>query len=394
MKKPEITVLISIDGFSFAYLNNTLTHPNIHALSQDGMVAEMISVFPSKTFPNHYSIITGLYAESHGIVSNKFWNPDTNRTFAHTNASESLKSDWWLGEPFWNHVNKHGMKTASFFWPGSEAKINGSQPTYYIPFDMSISNEYRVRKVLDWIDMPPTKRPSFITLYFEDVDSEGHTYGPGSPEVNKAILEIDRVIGILIKGMKQREDRMKFNLMIVSDHGMATINVPIFLDDYIEVEKYRIPDLGIYTTHASLWAPEEEHETLLEKLNAIPNLKAHPKEDLPKRLRYSKSKRIAPIQILPATKHVVTTREQYKKYPTYFNGGDHGYDPLSTNMTGIFIGHGDSFIKGKLKDRIENVEVFNILSALMGLNPTLNNGTHPFVRGILDERKLIIRNVE
>lgn len=383
--KPEITILISIDGFSYTYLKDGKTHPNIHAVAEEGMTAEMVSVFPSKTFPNHYSIITGLYAEDHGIVSNKFYNPETGRTFEHTKTSESLKSDWWLGEPFWNLVNRNGMKTASFFWPGSEAKINGSQPTYYIPYDMDISNEYRVQKVLEWIDMPPSKRPSFITLYFSDVDTQGHNFGPGTPEVNAAIKEIDDVLGLLFEGMKEREDRLAFNTMVVSDHGMAFVQKPIFLEQYIDVEKYRVPDLGTYTTHASLWALEDEIDDLLEKLSLMQHAKATRKEELPERHHYSNSVRIAPIQILPDEGYVITTEEKYNNNRRYFEGGDHGYDPLSVNMTGIFIGHGELFRKGVFEPKLPNVEVFNLLASIMGLTPPPNNGTTPHIKGILKQ---------
>lgn len=376
-------ILISIDGFRYSYLEFENTHPNINELIKNGVKSEIIPVFPSKTFPNHYSIITGLYSESHGIVSNKFFNPETNRTFSHSNSTESLKSDWWLGEPFWNVVNKAGKKTASYFWPGSEAEINGMRPTYYLRFDDSTPNEVRVNKVIEWLTMDADKRPSFITLYFSDVDTQGHLFGPDSDEVKNAIKRVDNAIGILTKKVKELKER-DIDIIIVSDHGMTPVEDYIYIDDYIDVDKYNIPEISSPTAHASIWADESEIPIIIEKLKDVQNATIYKKEDLPLRFHYNSSIRIAPLHVVPDSGFLITKRTLPSS--EYFKYGDHGYDPLSGNMTGIFIANGKSFYSGVTTKPFENVEIFNIMAGVMKIRPPPNNGTLPYIDGIIKDK--------
>lgn len=385
LEKPHVLVLLSIDGFGYNYLQYNSSHPNLNRIISEGILSKMIPIFPSKTFPNHYSMITGLYSESHGIVSNEFYDPLLNKTFYHFELKEIRKSEWWLVDPFWNVLNKRNKISASFFWPGSEAKINGSQPTYFIPYNDTIGNEERVNKVLEWLDMPLSIKPSFISLYFSTIDSVGHKYGPDSKELIEAIKEIDKIIGILDSGIENRKNRMDIDLMIVSDHGMVKKKDPIFIDKYIDKKKCFIPELIRYTTHASIWVNESLIPIFLNQLKEVKNADVYTKENLPVRYHYNSSRRIAPLHLIAHPGYLITTEEFFQKFPESFVGGEHGYDPMLEEMSAIFVGKGSSFIKGKRQIPFENIEMFNLMSKIMGVEPTPNNGTYPHINGILNE---------
>ena len=228
-----VVLLISLDGFRWDYLNRGVS-PNINALAARGVRAKsLISVFPSETFPNHYSIVTGVYPEKHGIVRNNMYDPAFNSSFSPPIAYDSR---WWGAEPIWITAVKQGLTSAIYFWPGSEAEVEGARPTYWRQFDSSIGNAARVQQVLSWLAMPPDRRPSFVAVYFSDTDDAGHQYGPDSLEVKIAIKRVDDAVGNLVeqidKGLKNQVD-----IIVVSDHGMA-LSIPrrrINLSDYIDL---------------------------------------------------------------------------------------------------------------------------------------------------------------
>lgn len=384
VKKEQILILVSIDGFRFKYLNNT-DHPNISNLLKSGVHSQLTPVFPSITFPNHYSAVTGLNAESHGIVGNVFYDPDLNKTFSYKNSNDASNPEWWIGKPIWHYLKSNNIKSASCFWPGSE--VVGQQPTYFEPYDGSLSHEERINKVLGWLDLPFNERPPFIMTYFSDVDSQGHSFGPDSDEVKAAIKSVDKAIGQLISGIGQRSRRFEVDIIIISDHGMTKLTDPIFLDDFIDIQKYRIPELSVRCPHASIWAPYEEIPDLLEQLKDLPNAKVYRKEFLPDRFNIRNSNRTAPLHIVADLGYSLTTHEYYTNFPRAFLGGDHGYDPLNDDMKGIFIGSGASFVQNNQTAPMAMTEVFNLISAIMNISPPPNNGTYPFIEGVLDPKK-------
>ncbi|KAI3495752.1 hypothetical protein L1887_38098 [Cichorium endivia] len=215
-----VVILISSDGFRFGYQFKTPT-PNIHRLINNGTEAAtgLIPVFPTLTFPNHYSIATGLYPAYHGIINNKFLDPITGDTF--TMASHEPK--WWLGEPIWETIANHGLKAATYFWPGSEVhKGSWDCPVNFCaPYNESVPFEDRVDTVLNYFDLPNEEIPVFMTLYFEDPDHQGHQVGPDDPQVTEAISNIDGLIGRLINGLEKRGVFEDVTIIMVGDHGMV-----------------------------------------------------------------------------------------------------------------------------------------------------------------------------
>jgi predicted AlkP superfamily pyrophosphatase or phosphodiesterase len=240
-------ILISLDGFRAEYLRRGLT-PTLKRLADGGIQADhLIPCFPSITFPNHYSIVTGLYPGSHGVVGNTYFDSRLNETFSYNNATQNAESKWWEGgEPLWVTAEKQGKKSASLMWPGSEAAIQGVRPSIWKPYSSKPTPNDRVDQALEWLDLPIDSRPAFMSLYFPDVDGVGHEKGVRSPEITAALRLVDSALERLVSGLESRSALGKVNLMIVSDHGMSDTSPSrvIYLDDYIDVSKVKIVENG------------------------------------------------------------------------------------------------------------------------------------------------------
>ena len=210
-------ILISLDGFRYDYLSR-YRPPQLNSLAAEGVRARwMIPSFPSKTFPNHYTIATGLYPQHHGIVENNIYDPIFKAVFTLSDRKEVENGRWWLGEPIWVTAEKQGQRSGSVFYPGTEGEIAGTRPSFWKKYDEGTSNDVRVDTILSWLDLPRDQRPTFLALYFSDPDDAGHAFGPISSETKKAVLKVDSEIGRLIEGLKAREIFSQMNLIIVSD---------------------------------------------------------------------------------------------------------------------------------------------------------------------------------
>ncbi|KAJ4959223.1 hypothetical protein NE237_026334 [Protea cynaroides] len=350
-----VVLLISSDGFRFGYQFKTPT-PNIGRLIANGTEAEtgLIPVFPSLTFPNHYSIVTGLYPAYHGIINNYFVDPVTGDTF--TMANHEPK--WWLGEPLWETVVNHGLKAATYFWPGSEVH----KGSWNCPSDLcqyyngSVPFEERVDTVLDYFDLPSSEIPGFMTLYFEDPDHQGHEVGPDDPAITEAVARIDRMIGRLIDGLEKRGIFEDVTIIMVGDHGMVGTcdKKLIFLDDlgpWIDIPENWVQS---YSPLLAIRPPADVplSDVVSQMMDGLSsgkvengeNLKVFLKEDLPDRLHYVENDRIPPIIGLVAEGFKVEqTRSNQKEC-----GGAHGYDNTFFSMRSIFIGHGPQFARNQL----------------------------------------------
>ena len=216
--KPDLLILLSIDGFRADYLTHHKT-PVIQALADQGLSAAMRPSFPSLTFPNHYTLVTGLYPDHHGIVANSF--EDARRPGAVFTMASKDEAWWNQALPLWITAERQGLKTGEMFWPGSEVAFAGTRPSYWAPYDKTLPEPARVDRLLGWLDLPPDRRPRFLTLYFEAVDTAGHAFGPDSPEVDAAIARVDAAIGRLMGGLKARG--VAADLIVVSDHGMSEV---------------------------------------------------------------------------------------------------------------------------------------------------------------------------
>jgi predicted AlkP superfamily pyrophosphatase or phosphodiesterase len=390
-------ILVSIDGFRSDYLEK-FAPPNLNRLAHEGVRARwMTPSFPSKTFPNHYAIATGLYPQDNGIVENNIYDPATRVTFTMDNRDEVRNGRWWLGEPIWVTAEKQGQRAACMFFPGSEAEIAGRRPTFWEPYNGKVANEARVDKVLAWLDLPRGRRPTFITLYFSDVDSAGHEFSPDAVETKNAVLKIDRDIGRLMAGLKARGIFDAVNLLIVSDHGMATVDTDraIFLDKYFDAG---LAEKILWTSEIVGIFPKPGKEELIYnalKAGLPPEARVYHKRDVPARYHYSDSPRIPPLLVLPDEGWSLTSRERFaamkQKQGTRHIRGAHGYDNQLPSMRAVFIAHGEAIKKGKVVDAFENVQVYDLMCAILGLKPAPNDGNMDAARAVLNNSRSLAR---
>ncbi|CAO2823205.1 unnamed protein product [Amaranthus hypochondriacus] len=367
-----VVILISSDGFRFGYQFKTLT-PNIDRLIKNGTEAELglIPVFPTLTFPNHYSIVTGLYPSYHGIINNHFVDPETGDKF----TMSSHESKWWLGEPLWETVSKHGKKAATYFWPGSEVrKTSWTCPVdYCMKYNESVPFEDRVDTIIGYFDLPNDEIPD-------------------DPEITNAIVRIDEMIGRLILGLEKRGVFEDVHIIMVGDHGMVGTcdKKLIFLDDlasWVEIPSNWVQS---YTPLLAIRPPMEKFSPLevVKKMNEglqsgkVENgkhLRVYLKEDLPTRLHYVDSNRIPPIIGLLEEGFKVEQKKSNQKEC----GGAHGYDNALFSMRTIFIGHGPRFARGRRVPSFENVQIYNLITSILNIKGAPNNGTSSFPNSIL-----------
>ncbi|NJL51758.1 MAG: alkaline phosphatase family protein [Hydrococcus sp. SU_1_0] len=373
-KLEPTVILISFDGFRWDYLEKVDT-PNLDNLIANGVKAKaLIPAFPTKTFPNHYTIVTGLYPENHGIIANTMYDPQFNSTFSLGDRSSVEDGRWWGGEPIWVTAKKQGQVSATLFWPGSEAPIKDIRPTYWEKYNGKLAYHKRVQKVLDWLELPTEKRPTFIALYFDEPDSQGHKYGSDSKEVRDAIGKVDTTLGWLLEALKQREILEKVNIIVTSDHGMTTISPErvIFLDDYIDLNTVEIID---WSPVLALRPRNGEKEKVYNALaNAHPQLNVYYKKDIPERLHFRNHGRITPIIGIANEGWSITSHSLLNSLKTQLLGGSHGYDNQLSSMHGIFIASGPVFKKGLIVESFENIHIYDLIAKILDLNPASNDG--------------------
>ena len=384
-------ILISLDGFRYDYLDR-YQPPNLLSLTRNGVQARwMTPSFPSKTFPNHYTIATGLYPQNHGIVENNVFDKGFNATFTMGNREEVQNGRWWFGEPIWVTAEKQGQKAAPLFWPGSEAEIAGTRPTYWKPYDGKMPNEARVDSILAWLDLPKAERPTFLSLYFSDVDTAGHDFSPEAAETRDAVFKVDSDLGRLIQGLQTRGIFEQVNLIIVSDHGMAPQdpNNVIILDELFDAN---LAEKIMWTGEIVSIFPKDGKEAAIYKTlkaKLPPQAGIYQKADLPARLHYSTSPRIAPLLVLPDEGWTLSSRKRFDEMkgrePKNGLRGGHGYDNELVSMRAIFIGHGSAFKKGIVIEPFENIQLYNVMTRILGLTPAANDGSDVVSNAALTE---------
>jgi len=365
-----LTILVSIDGFRADYLDRGVT-PVLSGLAAQGARAAMRPSFPSKTFPNHYALVTGLRPDRNGIVENTFEDPAIpGVTFKMSNRAAVQDRRWWdQGVPIWVTAERAGIPTAPVFWPGSEAAIQGVRPTYFLAFDKTVSSAGRVDRALSWLDLPAERQPGFLTLYLEVVDTAGHDFGPDAPETRAAIAEADAAVGRLVAGLNARGRTA--NLVIVADHGMAATSLDrrVFVDDMLPKAAYRTLAAGAFLTLYP--APGHEAEVAAALLRPHDHLQCWAKADIPARFHYGKNTRVAPFFCLPETGWTINTRDYKPKKPEL---GNHGFDPYGPEMAALFVANGPAFKAGVRLPAFDNVSVYPLLARLLELKPEPNDG--------------------
>jgi predicted AlkP superfamily pyrophosphatase or phosphodiesterase len=370
-------VLISLDGFRWDYLDRNAS-PNIKAIASRGVRAKsLISVFPSETFPNHYSIVTGVYPEKHGIVKNNMYDPVFDASFSM--GRNSAESRWWGAEPIWITAVKQGQLSGVYFWPGSEAEVEATRPTYWEKYDGKVPNSQRIDQVLAWLTMPDDKRPSFVAVYFSDTDSAGHEHGPDSPEVLEAIKTVDVSIGQLVDGLKAKGLIDQTDVVIVSDHGMAAASrkQAVYVGDYVDQSLLQKRQFG--GTNGIIWPLPGKEAEVYQALLKAPHMKVYRKEETPAYFHYRDNRRIGPIVCVADEGWLMgldraSARGADRAGAEDRTIGEHGYDPRLHTMQGIFVAAGPDIKEKLVVGPFENIQIYNLMCRILGLKPSPNDG--------------------
>ena len=369
---PNATVLISLDGFRADYLARPGA-VTLRALAARGVRAErLVPAFPSKTFPNHYTIVTGLYPEHHGIVANTMRDSTIGTTFTIGDTLIARDPRWWSGEPIWNTAERQGVRTAAFYWPGSDYAVNGRYPTYYRPYDGRVPNSARVQQVLDWLALPSAQAPRLVTLYFSTTDDAGHSHGPDSPQVDSAIAHVDSMVGRLVRGLAERALTNRVNLVLVSDHGMTPIGADrvIHLDDHIDLNDVEVVDWMPVT---ALTPQAGKLDTVYRALRAVPHLQVWKRDSVPERYHYRASPRITPLVLLADEGWTISSRMRSARTGPP-KGGTHGYDNFLPSMGALFVAAGPDIQQGLVLRPVGNVHIYPLLARLLRIVPAPNDG--------------------
>lgn len=375
-------LLISMDGFRWDYAAlYPAETPNLRALIASGTTSRaLIPVYPTNTFPNHYSIVTGLYPSHHGIVNNDFFDPGAGEFFRYNRTASVQKTIWWGGEPIWVTATKQGRKSASSFWVGSEAEIKGLHPDFWKLYDAKLPFEPRFEELFSWLALPAAQRPAVIAFYLEETNSVGHKHGPDSPQLAAAVKQADDRLGAIIA--RAKAENIALNFVIVSDHGMTPISKEriVILDPYIDPKFVQVDFDGPV---AGLRPLTGDVAALMKALAPLRHAKAYRTEDLPAHFRITANPRNPAVWIVPDEGWEIYTQAKFDSFTKEFNKGDHGYDPSLPSMRGLFVASGPSFKAGVVVDPVENIHIYNLLCAALKLQPAPNDGDDRLVRAAL-----------
>lgn len=374
-------LIISIDGLRHDYLSLHQA-PMLAELAAGGVhVKQLQPVFPSKTFPNHYSLVTGLHPERHGIVDNSMYDPEHQRHFAMSMADQVADGFWWQGEPIWITAELQGVKAATYFFPGSEAEIKGKRPSYWFPYVHETPNRERTEQVLAWLALPETERPRVITLYFSDVDSAGHNYGPRSEQVAQALAEVDAELAYLVHTLRERGQAEQVNLIISSDHGMAEVDQRKYIIADELFDGSLAQNVRFSREIVSIFPKDGQEELLYQQIAERYNpeqMRLYRKHELPERFHHQHHVRIAPIILLAEQPWIFVRRSLLpglKADPSFLRArGSHGYDNTEPDMQGMLIAYGPAFKQQATVAQLSMVDFYNVMARVVGLTPAPNQG--------------------
>jgi predicted AlkP superfamily pyrophosphatase or phosphodiesterase len=370
---PAPLVLISLDGMRAGDLDPGLT-PNLARLAQTGVRADwMTPSYPSLTFPNHYTIVTGLRPDRHGVVQNTMRDAQLGR-FRISDPQAVSEPGWWGGEPLWVTAERAGLPTATMFWPGTEAPIGGVYPTRWHRYDDTVTPETRVARVLGWLGEDASTRPRLVTLYFETLDEASHDHGPDSPQARAALANVDAHVGRLVDGLRARGQLDAVNLVIVSDHGMAPVppTQVVAIEDIVDVS-----DVDVVTTGQSLGFEPKPGRTAAAEARLLGRHAHHEcwrKAELPARWHYGTHPRVPAIVCQMDDGWDAEPREKLARRPRTHLRGSHGFDPTLPSMRAVFVAHGPGWRDGVRIDAIDNVDVYPALAQLIGVTPAPHDG--------------------
>jgi len=397
--KDHIVIVLSLDGFRWDYPDLYPT-PNLKRLARSGSKAESLQPsYPTKTFPNHYTIATGLYPDHHGIVQNSFYDPQLDRVFRMGDRKAVEDSVFWQGESIWETAEQQGVRTASYFWVGTESNER-YRPVLRKPYEDGFPYKQQIDTVFKWLALPSEQRPALIMFYFDEPDKTSHDFGPVSEETKEVVERVDGLVGELIRGLKKigRKSGIEIDLVVLSDHGMGYIpeGQQVFLEDAVDLKKIKRINGGnpVLTLEPEAGFLDEVYS----RLKPVSHLKVWKREELPAHYHYGTNQRI-PALVVEADsaygieirhkaqgsglKAEVRNKDMGRGLKGLYSLGMHGYDPDNRDMHGIFYAAGPSFKKGFVQPTFENVNIYELLAKLLEIRPAKTDGNLRVVQGML-----------
>ena len=374
-------VVLSMDGFRWDYPDIYRT-PNLNLLAKEGVRARSLQPsYPTKTFPNHYSIATGLYPDHHGIVQNSFYDPRLNRTFRMGDRSAVQDSIFWEGEAIWETAASQGLRCASYFWVGSESN-EALRPVYRKYFESGFPFTGQIDTVMSWLSQPTATRPHLIMFYFDEPDGVSHDYGPVSDSTRAVVERLDKLVGKVLAGLKKVENaqNIRVNFIVLSDHGMGEIpeGNQVFLEDHNDLK--RIVRINGGNPVITLEAEPGYEEQAYQLLKKAPHIKTFRKSELPAHYHYGTHPRIPGLIVEADSAFGLEIR---RRAGVKYGGGTHGYDPLNRDMHGIFFATGPAFKSGWTQPTFENVSLYSLMAAILGIQPAKTDGDFNTVKEML-----------
>lgn len=375
--RDKYVVVLSMDAFRWDYPHKYNT-PTLDSLANSGVTSRFIPCFPSLTFPNHYSMATGLHPDRHGIVHNAFYDAELKKEYRIANREAVADPDFYAGEPIWVTAEQQGVRTASFFWVGSETKIKGIQPTDWKKFTSKIDFQSRADSVISWLQRPEESRPHLIMWYFEEPDAISHATTPDSKETRAMIEGLDALLGRFFESARQLAIFPQIDFILVGDHGMSTYYPERYVNlaDYLPIDKFEHLASGPVI---NLYPKPEYVDSAYRVLKEVPHLNVWRKGEIPARFDYGKNKRVGELVVLAEPGTIIHFSE--KRNPKL--GAAHGYDPAFPEMHAIFYGTGPSFKQGFQQQPMLNVNLYPLIAELLGLDPAPNDGDPELIRKML-----------
>jgi len=379
-EKEPYVVMLSVDGFRWDYPDKVPT-PNLDYIAENGVKAKSLKpAFPTKTFPNHYSMATGLYPDHHGIVLNSFYDEEMDKYYAIRNREAVENPDFYDGEPIWVTAENQNITSASYFWVGSESAVKGVSPTYWKKYNHSFPFDQRLDSVIAWLQLPEEERPHLILWYIHEPDSKGHRFGPDSKEIEDCVVYLDSLIGVFITKIEELPYNDEINVIVTSDHGMCAISKDrtVYLHDY--VDKEWIDVIQGYNPNYNIKAKQEFYDTLYTVLKSIPHIKAWKNTEVPKKFHYGTHPRVMDFVVLADSSWSVRLEGERAK-----DGGTHGYDNDNTDMHAIFYAFGPDFKKGYIQNTFNNIDIYPLITNILNLEPAKIDGEFENVKMMLIE---------
>lgn len=371
-QQDQYLVVVSLDGFRADYPEK-YDAKNIKQIGKEGVrVKRLIPSNPTKTFPNHYAIATGLYPDNNGLIGNIFHAPDLGKTYRVSDRESVENGDFYGGEPIWNTAQKTGLKSAVYFWIGSEAPVQGMHPTIWKKYDGKVAFPQRIDSAIHWLQLPEPERPRLVMLYYHEPDKSGHYNGPDSRAVEQQVKYVDEQIGNLHKKLMALPIADRINLIVLSDHGMRQISSErlIVLEDYLSEDLVE----GIYGANPNynITAKEGKADEVYKILKKVKHLKVYKRGKAPKRFHFANHLRTGDMALVAEPGWSIYVKRP--KLDRVRIGGTHGYLNTDRQMDAIFVAKGAMFKERKRKSKIYNVDVYNLMTTILGIPPAPNDG--------------------